>query len=100
MTVHRSKGLEFPVVFVAGTSHQFNTADTRNAVLFHRKLGIGLTLRSPQRHQPVPDTALCGHCRRPSAPRPLSEEMRILYVALTRAQGRAFHHCAAEKYHQ
>ena len=89
MTVHRSKGLEFPVVFVAGTSHQFNTADTRNAVLFHRKLGIGLTLRSPSgtnRYRTLPYAALSQAIRAET----LSEEMRILYVALTRAQDALF----------
>lgn len=89
MTVHRSKGLEFPVVFVAGTSHQFNTSDIRKAVLLHRELGIGLTLRSPSgasRYKTLPYAALSQTIRAET----LSEEMRILYVALTRAQDALF----------
>ena len=89
MTVHRSKGLEFPIVFVAGTSHQFNSTDIRNPVLFHRELGIGLTLRSPggtNRYKTLPYAALSQTIRTET----LSEEMRILYVALTRAQDALF----------
>ena len=89
MTVHRSKGLEFPIVFVAGTSHQFNNTDIRSPVLFHRELGIGLTLRSPggtNRYKTLPYAALSQTIRTET----LSEEMRILYVALTRAQDALF----------
>ena len=45
MTIHRSKGLQFPVVFVADTARQFNAADTRQPVLLHRVWGAGLRLR-------------------------------------------------------
>ena len=45
MTIHRSKGLQFPVVFVADTARQFNAADTRQPVLLHRVCGAGLRLR-------------------------------------------------------
>ena len=85
MTVHRSKGLEFPVVFVANTSHKFNQSDAIYPVLYHKELGIGLMLRagsSASRYKTLPYTAVAQTIKRET----LSEEMRILYVALTRAQ--------------
>ena len=85
MTVHRSKGLEFPVVFVANTSHKFNQSDAVRPVLCHRSLGVGLMLRAPgqaSRYKTLPYAALAQTIRMET----LSEEMRILYVALTRAQ--------------
>ena len=85
MTVHRSKGLEFPVVFVANTSHQFNQSDTIRPVLTHSKLGVGVMLRAgstAKRYKTLPYAALAQAIRTET----LSEEMRVLYVALTRAQ--------------
>ena len=85
MTVHRSKGLEFPVVFVANTSHQFNQSDAVRPVLTHSKLGVGVMLRAgstAKRYKTLPYAALAQTIRAET----LSEEMRILYVALTRAQ--------------
>lgn len=85
MTVHRSKGLEFPVVFVAGTNHKFNNSDTIRPVLSHRRLGVGVMLRSgnqARRYKTLPYAALAQAIRTET----LSEEMRVLYVALTRAQ--------------
>ena len=85
MTVHRSKGLEFPVVFVANTTHKFNQSDAVRPVLCHRSLGVGLMLRDPgraSRYKTLPYAALARTIRAET----LSEEMRILYVALTRAQ--------------
>lgn len=85
MTVHRSKGLEFPVVFVANTAHQFNQSDAIRPVLTHSQLGIGLMLRVGQtakRYKTLPYAALAQAIRTET----LSEEMRVLYVALTRAQ--------------
>lgn len=85
MTVHRSKGLEFPVVFVANTTHKFNNTDITRPVLAHRTLGVGLTLRAgtaARRYKTLPYAALAQTIRQEN----LSEEMRVLYVALTRAQ--------------
>ena len=85
MTVHRSKGLEFPVVFVANTSHQFNQSDAIRPVLTHSKLGVGVMLRAgstAKRYKTLPYAALAQAIRTET----LSEEMRVLYVALTRAQ--------------
>ena len=85
MTIHRSKGLEFPVVFVANTSHQFNQSDAIRPVLTHSRLGVGVMLRAGQtakRYKTLPYAALAQAIRTET----LSEEMRVLYVALTRAQ--------------
>ena len=84
MTVHRSKGLEFPVVFVANTTHQFNNMDTVRPVQVHRRLGLGLMLRADgaKRYKTLPYAAVQQAIRGESK----SEEMRVLYVALTRAK--------------
>ena len=89
MTVHRSKGLEFPIVFVAGTTHKFNNTDLTRPVLCHRELGIGIQLRAGEaarRYKTLPYAALAQTIRAET----LSEEMRVLYVALTRAQDALF----------
>ncbi|MCI2046590.1 MAG: UvrD-helicase domain-containing protein [Faecalibacterium sp.] len=83
MTIHRSKGLQFPVVFLADTAHAFNLEDSKNAVLLHRTLGIGLSLRTPAGWYP---TAARLALRRQAEQETRSEEMRLLYVAATRAQ--------------
>lgn len=85
MTVHRSKGLEFPVVFVADTDHKFNQSDAIRPVLTHSRLGVGVMLRAPRaakRFKTLPYAALAQAIRTET----LNEEMRVLYVALTRAQ--------------
>ena len=85
MTVHRSKGLEFPVVFVADTDHKFNQSDAIRPVLTHSRLGVGVMLRAPRaakRFKTLPYAALAQAIRTET----LSEDMRVLYVALTRAQ--------------
>ncbi len=83
MTIHRSKGLQFPVVFLADTAHAFNLEDSKNAVLLHRTLGIGLALRTAAGWYP---TAARLALRRKAEQETRSEEMRLLYVAATRAQ--------------
>ncbi len=84
MTIHRSKGLEFPIVILADTSRRFNLRDTSDAVLFHPQLGLGMTLREGAGglYPTVPHRAVRMAQREES----VSEEMRILYVALTRAR--------------
>ena len=84
MTIHRSKGLEFPVVILADGSHQFNLRDVSNRVLFHPQLGLGMTLRAGEGglYDTAPHKAIAMALREES----VSEEMRILYVALTRAR--------------
>lgn len=85
MTIHRSKGLQFPAVFVAGTGRRFNAADTRQSVLLHREYGVGLRLRPEQgdgSYKTAAYTAIANVYEREMR----SEQMRLLYVALTRAQ--------------
>lgn len=85
MTIHRSKGLQFPVVILAETGRRFNTADIRQPVLLHRTAGAGLRLRPPQgegTYKTAAYTALA-ECH---AQEMRSEQLRLLYVALTRAQ--------------
>lgn len=83
MTVHRSKGLEFPVVFVADTSHEFNLQERRRPVLCHADLGLGLKLRAEGGIYP---TAAYKAVNGVLGDEALSDEMRVLYVALTRAR--------------
>ena len=85
MTIHRSKGLQFPVVFVADTARRFNAADTRQPVLLHREYGAGLRLR-PEQGEGTYKTAAYTALANVHAQEMRSEQMRLLYVALTRAQ--------------
>ena len=85
MTIHRSKGLQFPVVFLANTGRRFNAADTRQPVLLHREYGAGLRLR-PGDGGGAYKTAAYTALSDVHAAELRSEQMRLLYVALTRAQ--------------
>lgn len=85
MTIHRSKGLQFPVVFVADTARSFNLTDTRKPVLLHREYGAGLRLR-PEQGESMYKTAAYAALANVHAQETRSEQMRLLYVALTRAQ--------------
>ena len=85
MTIHRSKGLQFPVVFVADTGRKFNVSDTRQPVLLHRTYGAGLRLR-PEQGEGAYKTAAYVALANVHAQELRSEQMRLLYVALTRAQ--------------
>ena len=85
MTIHKSKGLEFPVVFVADTGKQFNEMDVRATVLTHQKWGFGMDYKDLERravYRTLSKTALAEIIRLEN----LSEELRVLYVALTRAK--------------
>ena len=83
MTIHGSKGLQFPAVFVVDTAHRFNLDDTRHPVLLHRDLGLGLSLRNAGGLYPTVEK---NQIRRVIEAETRSEQMRLLYVALTRAQ--------------
>ncbi|AOT71674.1 helicase-exonuclease AddAB subunit AddA [Geosporobacter ferrireducens] len=83
MSIHKSKGLEFPIVMVAGMGKQFNLMDTNQQILFHKDLGIGSKYADPElRH--YSDTIVKVAMKNKIRLESLSEEMRILYVALTR----------------
>lgn len=89
MSIHRSKGLEFPIVFLAGLGKKFNTADLREEVLRHRELGFGLRYVDPERRIRR-GTLLTELIQDAVKSENLSEEMRILYVAMTRAMDRLY----------
>ncbi len=85
MSIHKSKGLEFPVVIVAGLGKRFNLRDLNKSVLMHRNLGLGPQLVDAEQRVAYPTIAkLAIHDKlRAEA---LAEEMRVLYVAMTRAR--------------
>ena len=89
MSVHKSKGLEFPVVFLCDTARQFNKQDSRDTVLVHPELGLGPKLTDLQRRVQYPTLARNAIKLRQEREM-LSEEMRLLYVALTRPKERLF----------
>ncbi|TEB08976.1 ATP-dependent helicase/nuclease subunit A [Pelotomaculum propionicicum] len=85
MSIHKSKGLEFPVVFVAGLGKKFNFSDLNKDVLFHKELGFGPQLVDAEARLTYPTMAKLA-IRQQLKMETLAEEMRILYVALTRAR--------------
>nr|WP_297283784.1 helicase-exonuclease AddAB subunit AddA [uncultured Agathobaculum sp.] len=85
LSIHKSKGLEFPVVIVAGCASQFNEIDLREPVLVDKELGFGSKCRDLERgiqYDTIERTAVAVQQRREM----VSEELRVLYVALTRAR--------------
>ena len=87
MSIHKSKGLEYPVVFLSGLSRSFNREDLRAPVLCDRDLGLGLSAVDHStriRFPTVAKRAIAARTVRES----LSEELRVLYVAMTRAKDR------------
>ena len=85
MSIHKSKGLEFPVVFLSGCGKQFNLRDINDSLLFHEELGIGadcIDIKKRIRYTTLQKYAI----KKKFELETLSEEMRILYVALTRAK--------------
>lgn len=85
MSIHKSKGLEFPVVFLAGLNRKFNFRDLNKDMLFHKDLGLGPQLVDAVARVTYPTAAKLAlkHRLKMEA---LAEEMRILYVAMTRAR--------------
>ena len=85
MSIHKSKGLEFPVVFLSGAGKQFNLMDLNKNILFHEELGLGpelVNLEKRVSYSTLPKEAIKQRIKLET----LSEEMRILYVAFTRAK--------------
>ncbi|WP_138753335.1 helicase-exonuclease AddAB subunit AddA [Paenibacillus sinopodophylli] len=89
MSIHKSKGLEFPVVFVAGLGKQFNQQDVRSAFLKHKELGFGPRFVDPALRISYPTLPYLA-IRRAMRKEMLAEEMRILYVALTRPKEKMY----------
>lgn len=91
MTIHKSKGLEFPIVFVSNLQNKFNQQDARERIISDKKLGIAIKPRVKQQLEPYQDV-VCEYenkYRKVIASyqtnEAINEEMRIFYVALTRA---------------
>lgn len=85
ISIHHSKGLEFPVVFLAGLGSDFNPDSARGTMLLHADAGIGLVRRDPQTLQEF--STLCKTGVALSIQRSgRAEELRVLYVAMTRAR--------------
>lgn len=85
MTIHKSKGLEFPVVILGAMDKQFNQQDLRQRYLLHKDLGFGSKYIDPEKRIVYP--TLVFHALKKEKQRELwAEELRVLYVALTRAK--------------
>jgi ATP-dependent helicase/nuclease subunit A len=89
MSTHKSKGLEFPVVFVAGLGTSFNEDDFRRDILLHRSLGLGLR-RVDLENRRKYTTFGFNIIARKSRWENLAEALRILYVAMTRAESKLY----------
>lgn len=85
MSIHKSKGLEFPIVFVAGLGKNFNKQDTRGKLLIDADLGIGSDYLDSEKRIKGP-TLKKNVMKRRMELEALGEELRVLYVALTRAK--------------
>lgn len=89
MTIHSSKGLEFPIVFTAGLGRNFNMMDLNQSYLLDKELGFGSKYIHPElriSYVTLPFVAMKKKMRKEL----LSEELRVLYVALTRAKEKLF----------
>lgn len=85
MSIHKSKGLEAPVVIVAGLSKQFNKTDIQAGLVLHPELGVGVEFRDEVLRVKAPTLSkkvIAGQLKYEM----LSEELRVFYVALTRAK--------------
>ena len=85
MSIHKSKGLEFPIVFLASTGKKFNMQDLNNPILLHQDIGIGMQYIDSERkieYSTLAKEAIKLKIKKET----ISEEMRVLYVALTRAK--------------
>ena len=87
MSIHKSKGLEFPVVYLCGLGREFNMESQRASILCHKSLGLGLSAvdgRNRLRYPTIAKRAIASRIGMES----ISEELRVLYVAMTRAKDR------------
>ena len=85
MSIHKSKGLEFPVVFLCGTGKQFNLMDLNKSILYHDELGFGPDYVDLEKRVSI-GTIAKEAIKKKMKFETLSEEVRILYVACTRAK--------------
>ena len=87
MSIHKSKGLEFPVVFLCNLSRRFNMESLRAQILCDKELGLGLSVANAEKRIRYPSAAKRAISVK-MAQESVSEEMRVLYVAMTRARDR------------
>ena len=92
MTIHKSKGLEFPVVFLCGMDKKFNQMDSRSSVVLHSELGAGIEYIDPDRRIRMSTIARSILAARGQVD-DMGEELRILYVAMTRAKEKLIMTC-------
>lgn len=85
MSIHKSKGLEFPVVILASTGKKFNMQDLNTPILIHQDIGFGMKFIDSEKKIEY-NTLSREAIRISSRVETISEEMRVLYVALTRAK--------------
>ncbi len=85
MTIHKSKGLEFPIVFVSGMGKKFNGRELSSEIVLHSQLGIGINAIDLKTRTKTP-TILKKLIQEQLSIESLGEELRVLYVALTRAK--------------
>jgi ATP-dependent helicase/nuclease subunit A len=93
LSIHRSKGLEFPLVFLAGLARRLNREDMQKPMLFHQKLGVGPKGLDTERMVEFPTLARQAVARKLESEM-MAEELRLLYVAMTRAQEKLILTCA------
>ena len=93
MSIHRSKGLEFPVVFLAGLTRRLNREDMQKPILFHPRLGVGPKRLDTERMVEYPTLARRAVSRQLEYEM-MAEELRLLYVAMTRAREKLILTCA------
>ncbi len=89
MTIHHSKGLEFPVCFLCGTSGEFNRSDFKDSLIFHSDIGAAMKLSDSTGFARI-NTPMREAVASRIASDQIEEEMRVLYVALTRARERLY----------
>lgn len=89
MTIHKSKGLEFPIVFLANAGKNYNETDERQAVVLDADLGLGIEFRDVEERLKK-NTLLMETVKEKKKRDAFAEEMRLLYVALTRAKEKLF----------
>ena len=85
MSIHKSKGLEFPVVFLCGMEKKLNRMDMRSRLIFHSKLGLGPEFVDTVLRVKAP-TLLKKMIAKQMNEEMIAEELRVLYVAMTRAR--------------
>ena len=85
MSIHKSKGLEFPICFLAGMAKQFNMMDMRKSMVYDLDYGIGADMINPEKRYVAPTIRkkMIVHKMKQEM---LGEELRVLYVAMTRAK--------------